>query len=80
MSDKAESITLIADLESTERADKYLHELFQETDGLTHLSRSQIQKLIENGYQRYANEFTKEKSVTAYMEYFLEIAQKENIL
>lgn len=49
MSNQAEKFTLIADLDSTERADKYLHELFQETDGLTHLSRSQIQKLIENG-------------------------------
>lgn len=41
------SFTLIADLDSSERADKYLHELFQEHEGLTHLSRSQIQKLIE---------------------------------
>lgn len=43
------TFTLIADLQSSERADKYLHELFQEQEGLTHLSRSQIQKLIENG-------------------------------
>ncbi len=42
------SFNLIADLESSERADKYLHELFQEHEGLTHLSRSQIQKLIES--------------------------------
>jgi len=49
MSLKAETFTLIADLESTERADKYLHELFQEQEGLTYLSRSQIQKMIENG-------------------------------
>ena len=41
--------TLIADLESSERADKYLHTLFQQTEDLTHLSRSQIQKLLENG-------------------------------
>lgn len=38
------------------------------------------QKLIENGYQRYLNEFTKEKSVTAYLEYFIEILKKERIL
>lgn len=44
-----QSFTLIADLDSKERADKYLHELFQDQEGLTHLSRSQIQKLIENG-------------------------------
>ena len=43
------TFSLITELESTERADKYLHELFQEQDGLTHLSRSQIQKMIENG-------------------------------
>ena len=41
--------TIIADLDSTERADKYLHSLFQEQEGLTHLSRSQIQKLIDSG-------------------------------
>jgi len=40
---------LITDLESTERADKYLHELFSDHEGLDHLSRSQIQKLIEAG-------------------------------
>lgn len=49
MSESPQTFTLIADLESTERADKYLHELFQEKEGLTHLSRSQIQKMIENG-------------------------------
>ena len=41
--------TLIADLESSDRADKYLHEIFQENDDLVHLSRSQIQKLIDAG-------------------------------
>ena len=44
-----QSLTLIADLESSERADKYLHALFQEQEELIHLSRSQIQKLIESG-------------------------------
>lgn len=41
--------SLIADLGSKERADKYLHELFQEQEELVHLSRSQIQKLIDSG-------------------------------
>ena len=49
MTNAAQTFTLTADLASTERADKYLHELFQKTEGLTHLSRSQIQKLLENG-------------------------------
>jgi len=49
MSNVAQTFTVIADLQSAERADKYLHELFQKTEGLTHLSRSQIQKLLENG-------------------------------
>ncbi len=42
-------LALTADLVSQERADKYLHELFSEQEELSHLSRSQIQKLIENG-------------------------------
>lgn len=37
-------------------------------------------KLIENGYQRYLNEFTKEKTVTAYLDFFLEILKREHIL
>ncbi len=37
-------------------------------------------KLVANGYQRYVNEFTKEKSVSAYLAYFLEILKKEEIL
>jgi 23S rRNA pseudouridine1911/1915/1917 synthase len=41
--------SLIADLESNERADKYLHELFRDQEELVHLSRSQIQKLIDSG-------------------------------
>lgn len=38
------------------------------------------QKLIVKGYQRYVNEFTKEKSVAAYLDFFIEILKKENIL
>ena len=38
------------------------------------------QKLMENGYQRYVNEFTKEKSVAAYLGFFIEILKRENIL
>lgn len=38
------------------------------------------QKLVENGYKRYVNEFTKEKSVAAYIDFFIEILKKENIL
>lgn len=38
---------LVADLDSKERADKYLQELFSENEDLDHISRSQIQKLIE---------------------------------
>ena len=40
---------LIADLDSQERADKYLHSFFSEQEDLAHLSRSQIQKLLETG-------------------------------
>jgi 23S rRNA pseudouridine1911/1915/1917 synthase len=57
-----QSHTLIADLESSERADKYLHALFQESEGLTHLSRSQIQKLIESGAIRINGETIDSKS------------------
>lgn len=38
------------------------------------------QKLAENGYQRYSEEFTKEKSVTAYLDFFVEILQREKII
>ena len=38
------------------------------------------EKLIENGYKRYINEFTKEKTVTAYLDFFIEILKRENIL
>ena len=44
-----QNFTFIADLDSTERADKYLHALFQKQAELQHLSRSQIQKLIDSG-------------------------------
>lgn len=35
-------------------------------------------RLVENGYQRYINEFTKEKSVENYLNYFHEIITREN--
>lgn len=38
------------------------------------------EKCIENGYQRYLNEFTKEKTVAAYLDFYLEILQRENLL
>jgi len=38
------------------------------------------QKLIENGHTRYINEFTKEKSVAAYLGFFIEILKREEIL
>jgi 23S rRNA pseudouridine1911/1915/1917 synthase len=40
---------LKADLSSKERADRYLQELFSDHEDLDHISRSQIQKLIEAG-------------------------------
>ena len=40
-------ITLVTDFDSSERADKYLFTLFSEQEELSHLSRSQIQKLID---------------------------------
>jgi 23S rRNA pseudouridine1911/1915/1917 synthase len=44
-----QAFVLSADLDSQERADKYLHELFQEEEEIPPLSRSQIQRLIEDG-------------------------------
>lgn len=37
-------------------------------------------RLVETGYQRYVNEFTKEKSVSAYLDYFLTLLRNEKIL
>lgn len=37
-------------------------------------------RLVENGYKRYLDEFTKEQSVRAYLDFFIEILNKENIL
>lgn len=33
-------------------------------------------RLVENGYRRYVNEFTKEKSVQAYLEYYVDIQNR----
>jgi glycosyltransferase involved in cell wall biosynthesis len=38
------------------------------------------EKLVANGYQRYKGEFTKEKSVAAYLEYYLEILGREQLV
>lgn len=44
-----QKFTFIAENESFERADKYLHGLFEENEDVPALSRSQIQRLIEEG-------------------------------
>lgn len=38
------------------------------------------QKLVENGYKRYQDEFTKEKTVQAYLGFFLDILERKNLL
>lgn len=38
------------------------------------------EKLVENGYARYQNEFTKEKCVASYLDFFIGILKRENIL
>lgn len=45
----SQTFVLTADLDSRERADKYLHELFQQDEDIPLLSRSQVQRLIEEG-------------------------------
>lgn len=37
-------------------------------------------RLVENGYARYKNDFTKQACVSAYLAYFIDILQKEKIL
>lgn len=37
-------------------------------------------KIVARGYDRYQNEFTKEKTVTAYIDYFIDILKREHIL
>ncbi len=37
-------------------------------------------KLVERGYARYRNEFTREKTVAAYLEFYLDILARENLL
>jgi 23S rRNA pseudouridine1911/1915/1917 synthase len=44
-----QTFVLTAELDSRERADKYLHELFQGDEEIPPLSRSQIQRLIDEG-------------------------------
>lgn len=36
--------------------------------------------LVKNGYKRYREEFTKEKSVGAYIEFYLDILKQENLI
>lgn len=38
------------------------------------------EKFVANGYKRYQNEFTKERTVANYLDYFIEILNRENIL
>jgi glycosyltransferase involved in cell wall biosynthesis len=38
------------------------------------------EKIVARGYDRYQNEFTKEKTVAAYIDYFLTILKREHIL
>ena len=37
-------------------------------------------RLVENGFKRYTEEFTREKSVMAYIDFFIEILRREKIL
>ncbi len=37
-------------------------------------------RLVTQGYKRYQNEFTKEKSVAAYLDFYIDILKRENIL
>lgn len=37
-------------------------------------------KIVERGYERYLREFTKDKTVSAYLEFYLEILRRENLL
>lgn len=36
--------------------------------------------LIKNGYQRYLNEFTREKCVSSYMDFYLDILKRETLI
>lgn len=36
--------------------------------------------MVKNGYQKYQSEFTKEKSVSGYLDFFLRILKSENII
>lgn len=42
--------------------------------------KSMQQKLIENGERRYKSEFTKEKTLASYLDFYMEILQRENML
>ncbi len=51
------------------------------TDAIARLkdNRELAERLVFNGYQRYLNEFTKEKTVQAYLSHFHEILEKQGI-
>lgn len=53
--------TLLATLDSKERADKYLHALFEDDEEVPSLSRSQIQKLIEQGFVKVSGKTIRTK-------------------
>ncbi len=38
------------------------------------------EKITARGYERYLDEFTKEKSVSAYLEYYIDLLKRENLL
>lgn len=38
------------------------------------------EKIVARGHERYLNEFTKEKTISAYLEYYLDILQREKLL
>lgn len=38
------------------------------------------EKIVARGYERYLEEFTKEKSVAAYLEYYIDLLKRENLL
>ena len=58
----------------------------EDVGALTHAVRRLMEDkvlrmtLVKNGYKRYREEFTKEKSVGAYIEFYLDILKQENLI
>lgn len=50
--------------------------------GINRLSadKSLQDAIVARGFERYQNEFTKEKTVAAYLEFYLDILGRENLL